>query len=63
MQTRDAIELLKVTIQKAAQNAVENFERETGVTPSAIEIRMIDVTHIAGPAEFKVGEVRIHIEG
>lgn len=60
---RQSIELLKLTIRKAVANALDNFKRDTGLTPSAVEIRMIDVTPIGGPPEFTVGDVHIHIEG
>ncbi len=39
-----SVQLLKNTITRAVQNALENFENDTGVTPTAIEVRMVQAS-------------------
>lgn len=39
-----SIELLKRTLYHALANAVENFERDTGITPRSIDVEFVEVT-------------------
>jgi hypothetical protein len=40
----DSVYLLKQTIQKAVSNALDNFERDTGMSPSAIDLDLVATT-------------------
>lgn len=54
------VHLLKSTIHRAVTNAIENFERDTGLTPSGIELRMTEMTaHGDKLARYGLTDVRI----
>jgi len=44
-----SIEVLKKTLRQAVSNAIENFEQDTGITPSSITVEMHEVTRMRRP--------------
>ncbi len=68
METKDveglaeAIGDLKARLQQDIRNRVSAFERRTGLTPSAIEVNMIDATSTGDPiGRFIVGTVNVDL--
>ncbi len=42
----DEVENLKDEIMKAVAKAVVDFQRRTGITPSEVQVKMVDVTAV-----------------
>ena len=58
----DAIVVLKTEIQTEVLHAVNRFEAATGITPSGIDIDMVEMTRMGDRlARFVPGGVRVHL--
>lgn len=60
-QLAKAIKELKTRIYTATINAVTDFEEKTGVTPSSIEIQMLDASVVGKEWRRIVGSVRVSL--
>ena len=59
----DAVRALKADLQKAIQDRLENFYKETGVWPSEVRVPMLDVTNQSSPVpQMVVGTVRLEFD-
>lgn len=54
---RDERAKLEVAIHTAAANAVAAFRAATGLTPCAIDVRMIEITKLGAESEYLVDHV------
>lgn len=63
MNARAAMETLHRTLVETISDAVAVFERETDLSPTDIDVVLVEVTQIGGPRRHVVGSVRIRIEG
>ncbi len=62
MELPEAIDRLKNAIREAATAAVLEFEGSTGLTPSSLEIEMLDITtHSDKCRRSMVGAVRVNL--
>lgn len=61
---KPAVAFLKAEIREATRLAIERCRAQIGVVPSAIEIRMVDVTTQAdrGVKGFIVGDVEVRFD-